>query len=95
MAMVTLRLDDELNDRLTRASRHTGQSKSQIIKGLLRANIDEIEKLQSLEESIAEYRKQKAEGTLEMITFDEFKARHPEDFPDSKPKVRGTVREAR
>jgi len=95
MAMVTLRLDDELNDRLTRASRHTGQSKSQIIKGLLRANMDEIEKLQSLEESIAEYRRQKAEGTLEMMTFDEFKARHPEDFAAIEPKVRGTVRKAR
>ena len=80
MAMVTLRLDDELNDRLTRASRHTGQSKSQIIKGLLRANMDEIEKLQSLEERIAEYRRKKAEGTLETMTHDEFKARNPEIF---------------
>jgi predicted DNA-binding protein len=88
MAMVTLRLDDELNDRLTRASRHTGQSKSQIIKGLLRANMDEIEKLQSLEERIAEYRKQKAEGTLEMMTFDEFKARNPEIFAEIESKVR-------
>lgn len=87
MAMVTLRLDDELNDRLTRASRHTGLSKSQIIKGLLRANIEEIEKLQSLEERIAEYRRQKSEGTLEMMTFDEFKARHPEDFAAIEPKV--------
>lgn len=95
MAMVTLRLDDELNDRLTRASRHTGQSKSQIIKGLLRTNIDEIEKLQSLEERIAEYRKQKAEGTLEMMTFDEFKARHPEDFADLESKVRRGFRKTR
>ena len=88
MAMVTLRLDDDLNDRLTRASRHTGQSKSQIIKGLLRANMDEIEKLQSLEERIAEYRKQKAEGTLETMTFDEFKARNPEIFTELESKVR-------
>jgi predicted DNA-binding protein len=88
MAMVTLRLDDELNERLTRASRHTGQSKSQIIKGLLRANMDEIEKLQSLEERIAEYRKQKAEGTLETMTFDEFKARNPEIFAELESKVR-------
>ncbi|MEY3856009.1 MAG: hypothetical protein RJA45_479 [Actinomycetota bacterium] len=88
MAMVTLRLDDDLNDRLTRASRHTGQSKSQIIKGLLRANMDEIEKLQSLEERIAEYRKQKAEGTLETMTFDEFKARNPEIFAELESKVR-------
>jgi predicted DNA-binding protein len=95
MAMVTLRLDDELNDRLTRASRHTGQSKSQIIKGLLRANMDEIEKLQSLEERIAEYRKQKAEGTLEMMSFDEFKARHPEDFAAIEPKVRRGIRKTR
>jgi predicted DNA-binding protein len=80
MAMVTLRLDDELNDRLTRASRHTGQSKSQIIKGLLRANMEEIEKLQSLEERIAEYRRKKAEGTLETMTHDELKARNPEIF---------------
>jgi len=80
MAMVTLRLDDELNERLARASQRTGQSKSQIIKGLLRANIAEIEKLQSLEERIAEYRKQKAEGTLETMTFDEFKQSLPHLF---------------
>lgn len=95
MAMVTLRLDDELNDRLTRASRHTGQSKSQIIKGLLRANMDEIEKLQSLEERIAEYRKQKAEGTLETMTFDEFKARNPEIFAELESGVRGRNKKSR
>lgn len=83
MAMVTLRLEEDLNDRLTAAAKRTGQSKSYIIKGLLRANIGEIEKLQSLEERVAEYWKKKAEGTLETMTFDEFKARNPDLFSDS------------
>ena len=81
MAMVTLRLEDELNDRLTAAAKRTGQSKSTIIKELLRANIAEIEELQPLSVRIAEYRKQKAEGTLETMTHEEFKARHPDIFP--------------
>ncbi len=83
MAMVTLRLEDELNDRLTAAAKRTGQSKSRIIKELLRANIAEIEELQPLSVRIAEYRKQKAEGTLETMTHEEFKARHPDIFPPS------------
>ena len=70
MAMVTLRLDDELNDRLTRASRHTGRSKSQIIKGLLRANMEMIESLPPLSDYMAEYKKFKAEGGR-MLTLDE------------------------
>ena len=91
MAMVTLRLEDELNDRLTAAAKRTGYSKSAIIKSLLRANIDDVETIQSMEEIVAEYRKQKAEGTLETMTFDEFKSRHPDMFPSDDEKVRQAV----
>ena len=87
MAMVTLRLDDELNDRLTKAARRTGQSKSHIIKDLLRANMDEIEQLQPISVWIAEYRKQKSEGTLETMTFDELKESLPELFAAAEQAV--------
>ncbi len=88
MAMVTLRLDDELNEILNAAAKRTGESKSSIIKGVLRANLAEIEELQSLADRIAEYRKEKAEGTLETMSFDEFKSRHPDMFPAVNETVR-------
>lgn len=80
MAMVTLRLDDELNELLNAAAKRTGESKSAIIKGVLRANRAEIDELQPMSVRIAEYRKEKAEGTLETMTFDEFKQSLPEIF---------------
>jgi predicted DNA-binding protein len=73
MAMVTLRLDDETNARLTAAARHSGRSKSQIIKSLILDNLEEIEALEPLAEMLARYRKEKAEGTLEMMSLDEFR----------------------
>jgi predicted transcriptional regulator len=70
MAMVTLRLDDETNARLTKAAQNSGQSKSQIIKSLIAQNLDMIESLPPLSEYMAEYKKFKAEGGR-MLTLDE------------------------
>jgi predicted DNA-binding protein len=70
MAMVTLRLDDETNERLAKAARRSGRSKSQIIKALIDENIDAIESLPPLSEYMAEYKKFKAEGGR-MLTLDE------------------------
>ena len=87
MAMVTLRLEDELNERLTAAAKRTRKSKSAIIKEILRENIEEIESLQPTSYYIAEYRKQKAEGTLETMTFDELKASLPEIFDRTQQEI--------
>lgn len=80
MAMVTLRLEDELNERLAKAARRNGTSKSEIIKQVLRMNIDAIEDLEPMSVRIARYRKEQAEGTLETMTLDELKARNPDIF---------------
>jgi predicted DNA-binding protein len=70
MAMVTLRLDDAINARLAKAAKHSGMSKSQIIKSLIEQNMDMIESLPPLSEYLGEYKKFKAEGGR-MLTLDE------------------------
>ena len=76
MAMVSLRLDDDLNQRLTEAARRSGNSKSEIIKSLIRENIDLVEALEPMSVRIARFKKEQAEGTLETMTLDEFKERN-------------------
>lgn len=78
MAMVTFRLDDDSNARLTQAARKSGRSKSQILKVLIEQNLDAIEELPGLDETIARFRKEKSEGTLETMTLDELKQALPE-----------------
>ncbi len=64
MAMVTLRLDDESNLRLTQAAARSGRTKSQILRALIMENIDAVEKLPSISEDLAELRNAKAEGRM-------------------------------
>lgn len=71
MAMVTFRLDDETNARLTAAALNSGRSKTQIIKTLINENLDVIEALEPFSVTMARYRKDKAEGK-QFMNHDEF-----------------------
>jgi RHH-type rel operon transcriptional repressor/antitoxin RelB len=60
MAMLTLRIDDELNDRLTALAKKTGRTKTFFVKQLLNEMITELEDeiwfQEQAAEVIAEYK---------------------------------------
>jgi RHH-type transcriptional regulator, rel operon repressor / antitoxin RelB len=49
MAMLTLRISDELNDRLTKMAEKTGRTKTWFVKKLIRQGLDDLEEEMLLE----------------------------------------------
>ena len=62
MAMLTLRIDDELNARITALAQKTGRTKTYFIKKLLVDAIDDLEDEMWAQEAVREYRASVARG---------------------------------
>lgn len=62
MAMLTLRIDDELNNRITALAQKTGRTKTYFIKKLLVEAIDDLEDELWAQEAVREYRASVARG---------------------------------
>ena len=62
MAMLTLRIDDKLNDRITALAQKTGRTKTYFIKKLLVEAIDDLEDELWAQEAVQEYRASVARG---------------------------------
>ena len=62
MAMLTLRIDDELNDRITALAQKTGRTKTYFIKKLLVEAIDDLEDELWAQEAVHEYLASVARG---------------------------------
>ena len=56
MAMLTLRIDDELNNRITALAQKTGRTKTYFIKKLLVEAIDDLEDELWAQEAVLAYR---------------------------------------
>jgi RHH-type rel operon transcriptional repressor/antitoxin RelB len=65
MAMLTMRIDDELNARITALAQKTGRTKTYFIKKLLVEAIDDLEDELWAQEAITEYRARIASGEKE------------------------------
>ena len=71
MAMLTLRIDDELNNRITALAQKTGRTKTYFIKKLLVEAIDDLEDELWAQEAVLAYRARLAfEGKEEWFDFD-------------------------
>ena len=62
MAMLTLRIDDELNDRLTALAEKSGRTKTHFVKRLLTEAIEELEDEIWFQEQVAEISAKHASG---------------------------------
>ena len=62
MAMLTLRIDDELNDRLTALAEKSGRTKTHFVKKLLSEAIGELEDQIWFQEQAAEVMAEYASG---------------------------------
>jgi len=62
MGMLTLRIDDKLNDRITALAQKTGRTKTYFIKKLLVEAIDDLEDELWAQEAVREYRASVARG---------------------------------
>jgi len=72
MAMLTLRIDDELNNRITALAQKTGRTKTYFIKKLLVEAIDDLEDELWAQEAVREYRASVARGEKqEWVDFHE------------------------
>ena len=72
MAMLTLRIDDELNNRITALAQKTGRTKTYFIKKLLVEAIDDLEDELWAQEAVREYRASVARGEpQEWVDFHE------------------------
>ena len=71
MAMLTLRIDDELNNHITALAQKTGRTKTYFIKKLLVEAIDDLEDELWAQEAVLAYRARLAfEGKEEWFDFD-------------------------
>ncbi len=71
MAMLTLRIDDELSDRITALAQKTGRTKTYFIKKLLVEAIDDLEDELWAQEAVLAYRARRAfEEKEEWFDFD-------------------------
>ncbi|WEK06145.1 MAG: DUF6290 family protein [Candidatus Devosia phytovorans] len=71
MTKHTLQLPDGLFDYLTTVAAEAGQSPDELILAAIEQHLEDVSDLRA----IAEYEKQKADGTLVTIPFDEVKRR--------------------
>ena len=55
MAMLTLRISDDLNDRLTMMAEKTGRTKTWFVKKLIREGLADLEDQIMAEKAFAEY----------------------------------------
>ena len=62
MAMLTLRIDDELNDRLTALAEKSGRTKTHFVKKLLVEAIEELEDEIWFQQQAAEILAERASG---------------------------------
>jgi RHH-type rel operon transcriptional repressor/antitoxin RelB len=65
MAMLTLRIDDKLNDRITALAQKTGRTKTYFIKKLLVEAIDDLEDELWAQQAARELLAKRARGEVE------------------------------
>jgi RHH-type rel operon transcriptional repressor/antitoxin RelB len=82
MAMLTLRISDDLNDRLTMMAEKTGRTKTWFVKKLIREGLADLEDQMLAEIAFAEYHA--AGGRNQpMIEWSEYlKSTEVDDLPD-------------
>ena len=89
MAMLTLRISDDLNDRLTMMAEKTGRTKTWFVKKLIRQGLDDLEEEMLLEIMYKEFVAEGGRGTEPSIPLDELEAFFAqEDLEDQASKKR-------
>ncbi len=97
MAMLTLRISDDLNDRLTMMAEKTGRTKTWFVRKLIRQGLDDLEEEMLLEIMYKEFVAEGGRGNEPSIPLDELEAFFAqEDLEDQTAKKRSeTAQETR
>lgn len=89
MAMLTLRISDELNDRLTKMAEKTGRTKTYFVKKLIVDGLEDLEDEILFAKMYREYIAEGGRGTEPSIPLSELKAFfEQEDLEDQAAKKR-------
>jgi RHH-type rel operon transcriptional repressor/antitoxin RelB len=87
MAMLTLRIPDELMARLDDIAKRSGRTKTYYVKEMIKIAIEELEEEVWAQEAMFERLKNKAKGPTQVFTLDEVRKRL--DELDGADKTRG------
>jgi RHH-type rel operon transcriptional repressor/antitoxin RelB len=71
MAMLTLRIPDELMARLEDLAKRSGRTKTYYVKEMIKIAIDELEEEVWAQEAMFEHMKERAKGPMQVFTLDE------------------------
>lgn len=88
MAMLTLRIPDELMARLDDIAKRSGRTKTYYVKEMIKIAIEELEEEVWAQEAMFERLKNQAKGPMQVFTLDEVRKRL--DELDRADKARGT-----
>lgn len=88
MAMLTLRIPDELMARLDDLAKRSGRTKTYYVKAMIEIAVDELEDEVWAQEAMAEHMKERAKGPMQVFTLDEVRNRL--DDLDRSGKARST-----
>jgi RHH-type rel operon transcriptional repressor/antitoxin RelB len=94
MAMLTLRIPDELMARLDDIAKRSGRTKTYFVKEMIKIAIEELEEEVWAQEAMFDYVKNKAKGPKQVFTLDEVRKRLDELDRADKATSAETIGEA-
>ena len=75
MAMLTLRIPDELMTRLDELAKRSGRTKTYYVKAMIEIAVDELEDEVWAQEAMVEHMKERAKGPMQVFTLEEVRNR--------------------
>ncbi len=95
MAMLTVRIPDELMTRLDDIAKRSGRTKTYYVKEMIKIAIDELEEEVWAQEAMFEHMKERAKGPIQVFTLDEVRKRLDALESKTNSRRRKTVKSAR
>ena len=75
MAMLTVRIPDDLMARLEDIAKRSGRTKTYYVKEMLKIAVDELDEEVWAQEKMFEFMKERAKGPMQVFTLDEVRKR--------------------
>ena len=75
MAMLTVRIPDELMARLEDIAKRSGRTKTYYVKEMIKIAVDELEEEVWAQEAMIEHLKERAKGPMQVFTLEEVRNR--------------------
>lgn len=88
MAMLTVRIPDELMARLEDIAKRSGRTKTYYVKEMLKIAVAELDEEVWAQEKMIEYMKERAKGPMQVFTLEEVRKRHDAMEGNTNPRGR-------